>query len=258
MPSEVRGSASWGDGGARRRRRAATPAQPVDDEPAVSTRALAARPHNARLDVADRDLVCGSRRARIRYRDSVLIVADGPESDLWLLVLDATRRPRPHAILPPGAPPARIEPNGLVRVLDRRVTLDAVLELARGLGAAPESGSATVAKIPPGRYGDVLVEHAGDGYRISPRGRGGRKALERHDFAPLEGEERFATAAEEGRLRRLLVDRCMPPHHRALWKASLGGQIRGEFVRRVAVEPHIRRTRPVVPGQEGRRRRRRR
>ena len=255
MPSEVRGSASWGSDRSRRSRRAPPRAEPVepDDDLGVSARALRARPHSARLGIAGRELVCGSRRARIRYADPALIVADGPESDLWLLVLDATRRPRPHAILPPGAPPARIEPNGLVRVLDRRVPLDTVLELARGLGVEPEAAAATVARVPPGRYGDVLVRHGeGGGYRVSAKGRG-RRALERCDFAPLEGDERFVTAAEEGRLRRLLVERSMPVHHRLLWAASLGGQVRGKLVRRIAVEPHVRRTRPVAPSGGARR-----
>ena len=239
-PERVRVSASWVG---RTRPALPAPVRRLREVGAArgTARARRARPHVDPIGVAGRWLVCGARRAAILHAEPGFVIGSGPEEDLWLAIAGAARRPRPHDPLPPGAPPARVEPNGLVRVLDRRTSLEEVLELARALGAPVRRAPPPGRRIPPGRYAGIEIGDDGPDYRIVG-GRLGERALESIRAEPLGAGAYRVRRAHEGRLRRLVVARTLPLGHRMLLGATLKGRVGGRAVHRLAVEPRVART----------------
>lgn len=242
----VRASASWA--ARTRSARAAAERGPAEIGAGRGTaRARRARAHVEPLGVSGRWLVCGARRATILHAEPGFVIGSGPEEDLWLAIAGAARRPRSHDALPPGSPPTRIEPNGLVRVLDRRTGLDEVLALADALGAPTTRVPAARGRIPPGRHADLEVVHDGPDYRIAGD-RLDERALDAVRAEPLGDGGHRVRRADEGRLRRLIVDRGLPFGHRVLVGATLGGRLGGRTVHRLAIAPRVART-VATPGE---------
>ena len=151
-------------------------------------------------------------------------VGEGDDGSIWILVHDPERRPRgrdPGVVVESAA--VRYEQNGLVRVLDRRVSPDAIERLVgdlTGEGARSGGASETTSGIPAGDYAGIVVEPLGEHYRVSASGTAAKRLA---GMQPLGAGRWLVLAGEESRLRRELVSHLMPTHGRVLWAMVRNG-----------------------------------
>ena len=224
------------------------------DEPLVAApRALAAALHVEPVRRVATELVSGERRAELCALEPGVLLGLGPESDLWVWIEDDERRPRSDERLN-TALPVRVEPNGLLRVLERRVAVSTVLDALANLGLVERAATDPALRIPKGRYGQVSVRDAGRHYEVRARG-GAQRRIARLAFEPSAPRTWVVLEESEPRLRRELVRQLTPLPYRLILGA-LGRLAPGPASRRghrASPGPDLRPTRAREPGP-GRRR----
>ena len=166
----------------------------------------------------------GACSAPLVHRGEHASIAEGEDGSLWILVHDPERRPRGRD---PGivveSADVRYEHNGLVRVLDRRVSRDSIERLIgdlTGQGTRITGSLTTLPRIPAGNYAGIVVETLGEHYRVQASGAAARRLS---DLQSLGAGRWLVLAGEESRLRRELVRQLMPLHRRMLWGAVRNG-----------------------------------
>ena len=214
----LRACAGWSGAPSRSPRLRFSGTRELDEDPRGSPRARAAAPHVHEPRIESTHVVSGRRRARIVHRADAFVVATGPEHDLWVLSTDAARRPR-HTDRPGIVSlPLRIEPNGLVRVLDRRAAVATLIDALVHLGVAPAGTERPATRVPAGRYGRITVRDEGRHYAVLTRGGTGRR-IERIACEPIRRDVWLVLEADEPRLRRELVRHLAPANRRRLLDA---------------------------------------
>jgi len=151
-------------------------------------------------------------------------IAEGEDKSLWILVHDEKRRPRgrnPGVVIDEDS--VSFEQNGLVRILDRRLSTDSIERLIAdltGLGGNVSESLTTHSRIPDGKYAGIMVESAEEHYRVQAWGRSAKFL----DGMPSLGKDSWLVlAGEESMLRRELVNQLMPVHHKLAWNATKHG-----------------------------------
>lgn len=177
-----------------------------------------ARAHMQPPEIDRNCIRSGQQTASIVHEGEFASIGDGDDGSLWILVHDPERRPRgrnPGVVVETDQ--VSFEENGLVRILDRRVSQDTIERLIADLTGRHASIGDSLAKrsqIPPGNYAGITVEPIDGHYRVQAHGAAAQRLA---DMPSLGANRWLVLANDESLLRRELVRQLMPVHHRVAW-----------------------------------------
>lgn len=179
--------------------------------------------HTDEPSVGDGHILSGGRSCDIAYADEVYAAGRADDGSVWVLLREPALRPRGHApdVVVRSAAEVVYEPNGLVRVLDRRTDRGMIERLVDELAnrRTAHKPSVATAAVRPGDYKGVRVTEA-DGYLLVEAEEAFERRLKRCGAIRRRDGRWKVQRSEAGQLRREIVEHLTAPRHRArLWIA---------------------------------------
>ena len=177
--------------------------------------------HTDEPSVTGKGIFSGGQTCDIAHADEVYAAGRADDGSVWVLLREPALRPRGHApdVVVRSAAEVVYEPNGLVRVLDRRTDRGMIERLVDELAnrrSGHESPVATAA-VRPGDYRGVRVSEEG-GHLMVEAEEAFERRLARCGAIRLRDGRWKVQPAEAGQLRREIVGHLTTPRHRArLW-----------------------------------------
>lgn len=168
----------------------------------------------------------GQQSAPIVHAGEHASIGEGDDGSLWILLHDPERRPRgrdPGVVIESDS--VSFEQNGLVRVLDRRLSPDTIERLVAdltGLGSSVADSLSAYSRIPDGDYAGIVVESVDGHYRVHAHGPAARRFA---GMQTLGTNSWLVLAGEESKLRRELVHQLMPSSDRIAWATIKNGSL---------------------------------